>query len=110
MASETVNRGNILHTILMLVTITPAVVISVAAAEQTFTVAGLQTTDQISGVSVNGAWTVGATLANARVSAANTLALTFVNPMQTAATPTAGLYSIEVNRPEAPGNMPTNAA
>lgn len=73
-------------------TITPTEVAIATAAEQTFTVTGLVTTDV---VVVNPAATGNATaVASARVSAANTLAITFVNPTAGALTPGAGTYSI----------------
>lgn len=61
-------------------TIDPAPVAAATCAEQTFTVTGLTTADK---VIVNGpaGWaTTGIGVVNARVSAADTLALTFVNP------------------------------
>lgn len=73
-------------------TITPASVAAAVAAEQTFTVTGLTTADK---VFINPAATGNATaVAAARVSAANTLAITFVNPTAGALTPGAGTYSI----------------
>lgn len=73
-------------------TITPGSVAAAVAAEQTFTVTGLRTTDA---VHVIPAATGNATgVASARVSAANTLAITFVNPTAGALTPGAGTYTI----------------
>jgi len=73
-------------------TITPASVAAATVAEQTFTVTGLATTDK---VMVNPAATGNATgIAGARVSAANTLAVAFVNPTAGALVPGAGTYNI----------------
>ncbi len=73
-------------------TLTPASVAADTTAEQTFTVTGLATTNS---VVVNGpAPTAGTGIVNARVSAANTLALTFVNATAAAVVPTSGTYNI----------------
>lgn len=68
--------------------LTPASVSAGAPAEQTFTVTGLATTDT---VIVNAP---GAAVFNARVSAANTLAVTFMPPAAGSYTPPAGTYRI----------------
>lgn len=73
-------------------TITPASVATIVCAEQTFTVTGLKTTDA---VFVSPAATGNATsMTQARVSAANTLALMYCNPTAGALTPGAGTYKI----------------
>lgn len=73
-------------------TITPSQVATVVCAEETFTVTGLTTADK---VFVNPADTGNATsMAQARVSAANTLALMFCNPTGGALTPGSGTYTI----------------
>lgn len=73
-------------------TLTPGSVLASISAEQTFTVAGLTTADSIS---VSGpAPTMGSGLVNARVSAADTLALTFINDTLAGLTSTAGVYRI----------------
>lgn len=70
--------GNIVAMGVASVTIDPASVATITTAEQTFTVPGLLTTDL---VWVNKpSLTAGLGVAGARVSAANTLAITFVNP------------------------------
>lgn len=72
--------------------LTPASVGAATTAEQTFTVTGLTTADK---VIVNGpAPTVGTGIVNARVSAADTLAITFANVTAGALTPAAGTYAI----------------
>lgn len=77
-------------------TITPASVAAAVVAEQTFTVTGLATTDK---VFVNTAGTGNATgIAGVRVSAANTLAVSFVNPTAGALVPGAGTWKITALR------------
>lgn len=72
--------------------LTPAAVAADTSAEQTFTVTGLVTGQ---GVIVNGpAPTAGTGIVNARVSAANTLALTFGNFTAASLTPAAGTYLV----------------
>ncbi len=73
-------------------TITPASVGAATVAEQTFTVTGLTTSDD---VIVNSAAISNAVgIAGVRVSAADTLAVRFVNPTAGALTPTAGTWDI----------------
>lgn len=73
-------------------TITAASVGAATVAEQTFTVTGLTVADK---VIVNPAAISNATgVAGARVSAADTLAVRFVNPTAGALTPTAGTWTI----------------
>ena len=73
-------------------TITPASVGAATVAEQTFTVTGLTTADK---VLVNLFPTGNATgIAGVRVSATNTLAISYVNPTAGALTPAAGTYNI----------------
>jgi hypothetical protein len=72
--------------------ITPASVAAATVAEQTFTVSGLTTADK---VIVNPPSISNATgIAGARVSAADTLAIRFVNPTAGALTPTSGTYTV----------------
>lgn len=73
-------------------TITPASVAANLCAEQTFTVTGLTTSDKIA---YNPAATGNATSAGqVRVSAADTLAVTYCNPTAGALTPGAGTAEI----------------
>lgn len=72
--------------------LTPASVAAATVAEQTFTVSGLTTADK---VVVNPPSIGNATgIAGARVSAADTLAIRFVNPTAGALTPTSGTYTV----------------
>lgn len=73
-------------------TITPASVAAATVAEQTFTVTGLTTGDKVFANAAAIANAVG--IGNVRVSAANTLAVQFVNPTAGALVPTAGTWQI----------------
>lgn len=79
-------------------TITPAEVATIVAPAQTFTVPGLKVGDA---VIVNPpSQTAGVAIANAYVSAADTLSIQFVNPTAGALTPAAGVHRITVIRHE----------
>lgn len=108
MPGTTISRGNILVSQLMSTTLTPTAVLTVAVTEQAFSVPGLQVGDQVS-VTANFAWTGLTTLVSSRVSAANTLAISFANTTAGTLTPPSGAYLIEVNRPESLP-LPANAA
>lgn len=102
MAGTTINRGDVLITRIVSVSLTPASVNANSTAEQTFTVTGLNpTTDQISALELSSAgWTTQTSIVNVRVSAANTLGISFQNNTAGALTPPSGTYLIEVNRVE----------
>ena len=71
--------------------VTPASVSPATAAEQTFTVTGLTTADK---VFMNPAATGNATgVCSCRVTASNTIGITFVNPTAGSLTPGAGTYT-----------------
>ncbi len=94
--------GNVASVNVITATLTPTIVATITSPEQTFTVPGLLVGDQVSvshPSNVNG---VG--IAGARVSAANTLAIKFVNPTAGGVTPAAGAYLVTVVRPDAIGN------
>lgn len=99
--------GNIQLCMLLQATLSPAQVAAATTAEQTFTVAGLLTTDFVQVQKPTSQ--VGIGIVGARVTAVNTLGITFVNA--TAATPTtptaAEVYLIKVTRQENPGPLPT---
>ena len=73
-----------------------ASVAAATSAEQTFTVTGLATTDRV--VVSKPSLTAGLGVVNARVSAANTLALTFMNASAGAIDPAAEIYTITAFR------------
>ena len=89
--------GNLVKQSVISVTLSPAQVAANTSAEQTFTVNGLQSGDF---VSVNKPTTqAGLGIVGARVSAANTLAITFGNYTGSAITPTASqVYLVLVAR------------
>jgi len=92
--------GNVTNTFVLKVNLTPTSLTTGVAAQQTFTVNGLQLGDQISDVSLQGAWTVAVSITNFWVSANNTLAVSFANTTAGTLTPPSGTYYIEVNRPD----------
>lgn len=94
--------GNLQLIQLIQATLSPAQVNTVTAPEQTFTVPGLQVGDyvQVFKPTVQ----AGLGVLGARVTAANTLGIQFINPTAGNITPTAGeTYVIKVLRPENPG-------
>jgi hypothetical protein len=93
-----ISRGNIALSMLLGVPLTPSLVGANTTAEQTFTVNGLLVGDE---VQVSKPTTqAGLGIVNARVSAANTLAITFSNNTGGGITPTGGeTYVVAVNRP-----------
>lgn len=76
--------------------LTPVLVGAATCAEQNFTVPGLRIGDFVD-VTPPGI-TAGVAPCCARVSAANTLTVTFVNPTAGALVPAAGVYQIQLNR------------
>jgi hypothetical protein len=109
MTSSSINRGNVAVTILCTLSLTPASVNATTAAEQTFPVPGLQVGDQVSAIELQAAWTSLTSIVGARVTAANTLGISFANGTGGSLTPPAGTYLLEVNRPEY-SPLPTNAS
>lgn len=103
---QNVCYGSLQATYLVQLTLTPASVGVTTSAEQTFTVPGLLAGDQISGISLQGAWTNLTDIVNYRVVSNNTLGISFQNTTAGALTPPAGVYLIEVNRPALPGPQP----
>lgn len=76
--------------------LTPVQINAALCAEQNFTVAGLKTSDRVIVADYNTGNATG--LVGARVSAANTLTLRFVNPTAGNLTPGAGTYYFEIIR------------
>lgn len=89
--------GNCVKEAVVSATLSPAAVSPNTSAEQTFTVSGLESGDY---VMVNKPTTqAGLVVGNARVSAANTLAIAFGNLTATSITPTASeAYLVHVLR------------
>lgn len=106
MGLTTVLRGNILLSALVNATLSPASVQPNTSAEQTFTVNGLQVGDFVNITKPTAQ--AGLAIGNARVSAANTIAITFANASAATVSPTAGeVYIIGVDRPENYPALPT---
>jgi hypothetical protein len=76
--STLIPRGNVRAMFMIDVTFNPASVATITTAEQTTTVVGLKTGDMIYWQKPTN--TAGVGVVNMRVSAADTLAVTFVNP------------------------------
>lgn len=94
-------RGNIQLAMVLGLTISPVLVAVNTTVEQTFTLQGLQLGDV---VSVTKPTTqAGLGIVNSRVTAANTIGITFANTTAGTLTPTAGeTYIVELNRPTNP--------
>lgn len=90
-------NGNILFSTCLFPVLTPVAVGANTTAEQTFTVPGLNVGDFVNAIKPT--TQAGLGLVNARVSAANTLALAFANTTGGGLTPTAGeRYAVMVDR------------
>ncbi len=96
--SSGIIAGNCFSISVIEVSLTPAEVATIVAPAQTFTVPGLKTGDAVI-VNPPGQ-TAGVAIANARVSAADTLSIQFVNPTAGALTPAAGTHIVTVIRKE----------
>lgn len=92
-----ITMGNAQGVFLISASLTPASVATNTVAEQNFTVTGLRTGDfvELNPPSI----TAGVGISSARVSAADTLTVAFVNPTAGSLTPAAGTYRIKVTRP-----------
>jgi hypothetical protein len=91
--------GNLVKQSVISVTLSPALIVLNTTAEQTFTVNGLLTGDFVSCNKPTAQAGLG--IVGCRVSAANTLAITFLNTTASAITPTAAqVYKILVSRPD----------
>lgn len=99
LGQQDICRGNLQSTLVLSVSLTPVAINGTTSAEQTFTIPGLLVGDQISALSLQAAWTVLVDIVNYRVSANNTLAVSFQNNTGGSLTPPAGTYLLEVNRP-----------
>lgn len=101
--------GNIALDVLMQAALTPAAVAANTSAEQTFTVTGLAVGDVV-GVINKPTAQAGLGIVGCRVSAANTLAITFANFTAGSLTPTAAeVYAFKISRAMQSyvGNLPT---
>jgi hypothetical protein len=97
--STMIPYGNILKLIAVQVTFDPAAVSTITTAEQDVTVPGVKVGDVV--VSVNKpSLTAGVGICNARVKAADTVSLQFVNPTAGSVNPASEAYTIVIGRPE----------
>jgi hypothetical protein len=94
----TILRGNISNSFVMGVTFT-ATTVATSGASKTVTVAGLKVGDAVQ-VTLPAAQTTGVAVANAYVSAENTLIVQFINATGSSASAAAGDYTVVVDRPE----------
>lgn len=95
--STTIPRGNIGRIFAVQVTFNPAAVATVTTAEQTVTATGVKTGDIVYWSKPTA--TAGVGVVNARVSAADTIALTFVNPTAGSVDPASETWTFLVFRP-----------
>lgn len=97
--ASTIPRGNVLGAIIYRQSLTPVSVAANTSAEQTFTVKGVIPGDFVS-VLREAALTAGLGIVNARVSAADTVAITFSNGTASPIVPAAGNFLFYIARPE----------
>ena len=102
MSSTTVTRGNSHETFYIQPSLTPVSVAANTTAIQTFSVPGLQTTDQLLVFGFNGNQTAGIWVAEADCLTANVLSIQFGNATGSGAIPASGVYTIQVVRLEGP--------
>jgi len=107
MSSTTITRGNSHETFYIAPSITPAAVAAQTSAAQTFSVAGLQTTDFVLVQGYNGSQTAGIVIAEADCLTAGVLSIQFANVTTASATPASGAYAVQITRLEGPA--PTTA-
>lgn len=93
-----ITLGNTAGLYTVVVDITPAEVATIVTVEQTFTVIGVKVGDAVN-VSAPGIQ-AGAAICSARVSAADTVAITFTNPTVAGVTPLTGDHVFTIFRPE----------
>jgi len=101
MSSTTIARGNVLSSSVIQYTL-PVTTIADSSDEVTITVPDVQVGNIVL-VSTGFAQTKGVACVNARVTAANTIALDFVNATGASAVTVAGVYYLKIIKPE---NLP----
>jgi hypothetical protein len=107
MPSTTIARGNAISTFYIAPSLTPAAVLTAVSPAQTFSVPGLQTTDIVNVISYAGTQTSGIVIAEADCLTAGIISIQFGNITAGTLTPAAGVYYIQVVRPE--GQLPVTA-
>ena len=98
--STQIPRGNIARIFAVSATFNPASVATITTAEQSVTIQGLAVGDFV--ITQKPTNTAGVGVVNARVSAANTLSVTFVNPTAGAVDAASETWQFLVFRPEGP--------
>lgn len=107
MPGTMIARGNMLYDWIIAPTLTPVSVAGSTAAEQSFTIQGLQVGD-VCDITCQAAQTAGIGIGNVRVATANTLTVEFTNSTAGALTPVSGVYNVIIQRPET-GTIQTSA-
>lgn len=102
--STSIPRGNLLKLYAVQVALDVASVATATSAEQTFTVNGVKSGDIVVSVNKPSA-TAGLGVVNARVSADDTVALTFMNTTAGALDPASETYTIVLARAEPMGSV-----
>jgi len=102
MSSTTITRGNSHETFYIQPNLTPVSVAANTTAAQTFSVPGLQTTDIVVVLGLNGTQIAGIIIAEADCLTAGVLSIQFGNVTASPVVPTAGVYTIQVTRLEGP--------
>jgi hypothetical protein len=98
---NTNSAGNIKGQWVLTVTLSPATVAATSSAEQTFTVTGVQLGDMIDVQKAGTPLVSGLGIVNSRVTAANTIGITFQNTTNYVQTPAASeTYYLQVTRAE----------
>ena len=97
--SSLIPRGNVRNLFMVQVTFNPAAVATITTAEQSTTVVGLKTGDMVFWQKPTN--TAGVGVVNMRVSATDTLQVTFVNPTAGSVDAASETWTLLVIRPEA---------
>lgn len=91
-------EGNVATVTVIDASLTPSEVATITAPAQTFSVPGVKVGDAV--IVTPPGQTAGVSIGSARVSAADTLSIQFVNPTGGGLTPAAGVHKITVFRHE----------
>jgi len=102
MSSTTITRGNSHETFYIQPTLAPVAVAANTTAAQTFALPGLQTTDIVVVLGLNGTQIAGIVIAEADCLTAGVLTIQFANVTAASVTPYTGTYTIQVTRLEGP--------
>lgn len=110
MPGTILTRGNVTSLTAIAVALTPLVTAANSVTEQNFTIVGLLPNDIVIGWSVNFAFTSSLVINNIRVSARDTMTISFANQTAGALTFPSGQWLLVVTRPELPvTSLPANA-